>query len=144
MISTMNYTQENSIHQINLPFFRKLAEIVEGMFEDKRQVYKTVYAECQTLKDELKELEEQLLQEKSILDAIDTYKPHSELSSQKYLKKIWKDACKLCHPDVVKHEYKAVASQTMQTLNSYYSDGNIVAVEEILRNLKRGYYEKLI
>jgi len=52
------------------------------------------------------------------------------------LKKLFRKACKLCHPDIVADELKEQATAIMQQLNDAYSKKDLKKVKEILYNLE--------
>lgn len=54
------------------------------------------------------------------------------------LKKIFRKASKLCHPDIVADELKEQATAIMQQLNDAYSKKDLKKVREILYNLENG------
>ena len=54
------------------------------------------------------------------------------------LKKIYRKASKLCHPDIVADELKEQANEIMQQLNEAYSKKDLKIVEEILCSLESG------
>ena len=54
------------------------------------------------------------------------------------LKKLFRKASKLCHPDIVADELKEQATAIMQQLNDAYSKKDIKKVKEILYNLENG------
>lgn len=57
---------------------------------------------------------------------------------KKELKILWKQACKLCHPDIVAEEFKEKAHKIIQNLNEAYSKKDIDAIKQILINLEKG------
>lgn len=54
------------------------------------------------------------------------------------LKKLFRKASKLCHPDIVADELKDQATAIMQQLNDAYSKKDLKRVKEILTNLESG------
>lgn len=54
------------------------------------------------------------------------------------IKKLYKKAARLCHPDIVSDELKEKAHEIMQTLNDAYSKKDITKVKEILQKLETG------
>ena len=54
------------------------------------------------------------------------------------LKKIYRKASKLCHPDIVADELKEQAHEIMQQLNEAYSRKDLKIVKEILLDLESG------
>ena len=54
------------------------------------------------------------------------------------LKKLFRKACKLCHPDIVADELKEQATAMMQELNDAYSKKDLKKIKEILYSLENG------
>jgi len=54
------------------------------------------------------------------------------------LKKLFKKAARLCHPDIVPDEFKEKATQMMQQLNDAYSKKDLKKIKEILSSLENG------
>ena len=67
-------------------------------------------------------------------------KPPPELSAEdrRELKKMYRQACQLCHPDMLAEEDKARGTKQFQELDAAYKQNNITAVREILSALKSG------
>jgi len=128
------------MEDINLPFFRELGTLLEGIVEQSEAKYaqqkQKIYDEFKSIKEELHRLEDALKEEELNLNAFMNFETLHK--PKKELKKLWKEASKLCHPDLVQEEYKVEASRTMQKLNAYYSDGNLEAIQNILNRLKKG------
>jgi len=59
-------------------------------------------------------------------------------NQQKELKDIWKQASKLCHPDIVADELSIEANELMQSLNEAYSQNDLKKVKEIYNHIKNG------
>ena len=56
----------------------------------------------------------------------------------KELKKLYKKASRICHPDLVIDEYKSQATEIMKSLNEAKSNNNITKVREILSDIENG------
>ena len=67
-------------------------------------------------------------------------KPPPELSAEdrRELKKMYRQACQLCHPDMLAEEDKARGTKQFQELDAAYKQNNITAVREILSALQSG------
>ena len=67
-------------------------------------------------------------------------KPPPELSAEdrRELKKMYRQACQLCHPDMLAEEDKARGTKQFQELDAAYKQNNITAVREILFALQSG------
>ena len=59
-------------------------------------------------------------------------------SDQINLKKLYRRASKLCHPDVVADELKNEAAEVFNKLNKAYEENNIKTVRDILEKLEQG------
>jgi hypothetical protein len=57
-------------------------------------------------------------------------------TEQEELKKAFRMASKLCHPDIVAHDEKERANQIFINLKNAYEKNNLLKVNEILRNLQ--------
>lgn len=58
------------------------------------------------------------------------------------IKKLFKKASKLCHPDLVKEAFKDNASQSFIELRNAFETGNLKKVKEILEELEAGNWIK--
>ena len=67
-------------------------------------------------------------------------KPPPELSAEdrSELKKMYRQACQLCHPDMLAEEDKARGTKQFQELQAAYKQNNITAVRDILSALRSG------
>jgi hypothetical protein len=70
----------------------------------------------------------------------DTQKDIIKLNDEQKIeiKKLYKKAARLCHPDIVSKELKEKAHEIMQVLNDAYSKKNIIKIKEILLKLETG------
>jgi len=59
---------------------------------------------------------------------------------QKELKRMYRKASKLCHPDVVSEEQKELADKLFAELSAAYERNDLNRVKEILENLERGEF----
>lgn len=73
-------------------------------------------------------------------DAEQRHGNHQKLSSDQRseLKKLWRQASRLCHPDLVADEFKEKAHQLMVQLNQARQRGDFTAIYSLLENLKQG------
>lgn len=153
--------QELKIKQVALE--EELSQINE--FDDR---YDEVYDELQKIKEILEEKEIELnkkrkkvkkskekLNDTTAKDYRESKSEYEEFSN-KYedikkknpyelndkekedLKKLFRKASKLCHPDIVSDELKEQATAIMQELNDAYSKKDLNKIKEILANLESG------
>lgn len=56
------------------------------------------------------------------------------------LKKMYRQASKLCHPDIVVEEFREEAQAIFMDLDKAYKEQNLENIQEILSNLKKGIF----
>jgi hypothetical protein len=69
-----------------------------------------------------------------------TIEQGNDLTLQETLKRLYREAVKLCHPDspLVKEEFREKAHQVFIKLKAAYDQNNLETLQEILNELKRG------
>ena len=65
-------------------------------------------------------------------------RPELSAEEKKELKKLFRKASRICHPDIVADELKEQAHDMMSQLNDAYSKHDIVRIQEILLSLENG------
>lgn len=137
-------------------------DILDGAYEDKIQQYKKVEKEYKNKLDELnniknkqKKLEEELEEDPIQQEYEETKSQYEEFDNEyeeiktqeRYeldadelieLKKSYRAASKLCHPDLVPSELKGQAIELMQNLNEAYAKKDLKKVKQILFMLENG------
>ena len=139
----------------------KLEESLDGLdeFDD---AYDEIYEELQELNTKLNEKRKQTKKEKEEIKEDPKYQEYTQSKEEyeefsndyeeiknekrfeidedekKELKKLYKKAGKLCHPDIVVDELKEQATEIMKELNNAYATKNLSKVKEILNALERG------
>ncbi len=167
-IKVFNSTKENieEIKQ-TIEEFEKILEDIDKDDENYDEIfatYKELKEELEKLENELEKQEENLSKTKEKIDNNEVFEEYEESKKQyeqfhqnyedikqqqsdvfditneqkNELKKLWKKACKLCHPDIVIDKFKEKAHEIMQALNDAYSKKDIVKVQKILSNLENG------
>ena len=167
-IEVFNSTKENieEIKQTIEEFEKVLEDIDEDNenYDEIFATYKELQGELGKLEKEIEEQEENLSKTKEEIDNNEVFEEYQDIKKQyeqfhqnyedikqqqsdvfditneqkSELKKLWKKACKLCHPDIVIDKFKEKAHAIMQALNDAYSKKDIVKVQEILSNLENG------
>lgn len=133
-------------------------------YDELAQAYKELQEELNKLEDEIITQEEELNKTKEFIEDEDIEKEYEDVKShynefeneyenikdiQKNtiklnddekieIKKLYKKAARLCHPDIVPIELKEKAHELMQLLNEAYSKKDIVKVKDILYSLENG------
>ena len=96
-------------------------ETIEEEFEEAKSSYEEFETEYEIIKDK----------QKDIIDLSQDEKAE--------LKKLFRKAAKICHPDIVADENKEQARKIMQELNEAYNKQDILKVKAILNSLESGF-----
>jgi hypothetical protein len=126
---------QHSLFQLN----QQLQELEANLFENR------IFKAYQKARDNFKSYNEQFesdnTENSNNTDKDDDTNYNKNLNDDetKDLKSLWKKACKLCHPDIVKKSLQSQANEIMQELNCAYSNNDIQKVKEILQSLEDGY-----
>ena len=133
-------------------------------YKELSEAYKELKEELEKLEDELELQEKELEKTKEFIEDETIEQEYEEVNShyqefeseyenikeafensitlndeeKKELKSLYKQAARLCHPDIVPDELKEKAHNLMQKLNDAYSKKDISKVKEILHSLKNG------
>ena len=95
-------------------------ESVEEEYKEAKSAYEEYHQEYEEIKEQQQDIDTLNVEEK------------------KELKKLYKKAARLCHPDIVADEHKEQAHEIMQALNDAYAKQNLTEVRKILTNLENG------
>jgi len=129
-------------------------------YEEINQIYEELKENLNELEDDLEKLEEELSElEDELNDEEFTYAKakYEEFSDEyehiqeeskdifaisedekKELKKLYRKASRLCHPDIVVDELKEQTTEIIKALNSAYTRKDLDGVRKILNNLEKG------
>lgn len=139
-------------------------DIEDENYDEIYQAYQVLQEELERLEDEVNSQEEELEKTKQSVDEDTASEEYEEAKSQydefeseyehfrdiqkdtielndeekKELKKLYKKAARLCHPDLVPDELKQKAHQLIQQLNEAYGKKNLTEVKKILHSLETG------
>lgn len=126
------------VNEFNNEYNRRLGALIEEILKIKKEILEEQSKEDPSLKNDYEE---------SRNDYENFKKQNKELSDKKIyniseddkniLKKLYKEAAKLCHPDIVESNRKNEAERIFKELNDSYSSNDIGKVKTILDKLKR-------
>jgi hypothetical protein len=124
-------------NKINLSRIEKLKEDIDNAVSND---------EREKLEDELKKATNNYEDTKKDYDDFNNeYEVFKEIEQEnisdddkKDLKRLYRLACKLCHPDIVEASLQEKAVNLMQELNEAYNKKDLEAVERIFDNLNNG------
>jgi hypothetical protein len=132
-----------SIREFNTRYTARLGDLIEKILRAKADRLSEQILEADLANETLKAAHEQAEKEyEEFSGELDEVREEGlrELSDEDAarLKKAYRDASRLCHPDLVPDELKEQAHQMMQQLNEAYAKRDLARVEEILAALKSG------
>jgi len=124
--------------------------------------YDELYEELQNHKEQLNQKRKEIKEAKETLEEDEAFKEYEEVKKdyeefskeyeevisqerfelneeeQKELKKLFRQASRLCHPDIVTDELKEQAHEIMAQLNDAYKQKDLQQVKKILTSLESG------
>jgi len=127
----------SEINAFNAEYYKHLGAIIEEILRLKREYAERLFAKGELNADELEDTKEQY--EEFYKQALSQAKEQPHIISQedeKKLKKLYKKASRLTHPDVVADEFKAKAAEIFNKLNHAYKTKDLDEVERILKGLE--------
>lgn len=134
---------EQQILQLHIRHRQELSQLITEMLQLRRQVRQQrtgqpgVKSQAQAAEPELPDYEAET--EAEAADDIPAEKaPKLTPTERRGLKEMFRQASKLCHPDLVAAEFKAEASLIFIELKTAYEQQDLQRVEEILHTLERG------
>ena len=124
---------EKLIHEFGVRHNNELGELILKILGYKRKKAKGTPEEAETEKDYSDyNREYEANKDEKIAELTEV--------EQKELKKLYRKASKLCHPDVVSDEQKELADKLFAELNAAYERNDLQRVREILENLEKGNF----
>ncbi|MBU1873402.1 DUF1669 domain-containing protein [bacterium] len=132
---------EKTIREFEIRHNRELGAIVLKILELRKRRLKVEAEKDSAKQNEYEEAEKDYSEYQSDFSEIQSEK-YSKLSSEDEIeiKKIFRKASKLCHPDVVNDEQKEKAEKIFADLNKAYKENDIKTVMIILYNLEDGNF----
>ncbi len=138
----------NSIREFNIEYYLHLGPILNEILKleemlmqiklDKmkaaNETFEDGYKELNVEYEELKQDHENFNAEYEEITSED--RVELDVEEKEDLKKLFRKASKLCHPDIVSTEHKEKATEIMKELNNAYSCRDIERVKEILYSLE--------
>jgi curved DNA-binding protein CbpA len=136
----------NEINRFNTRYTLELGEIIEELLELKAEYLylqinqnkdsnEDIYREYEEIKEEYQNFHSQY--EDTI--QVENNKEIINNDDLKKLKKIFRDAVKLCHPDIVSEDKKDEAHKIMQKLNDAYQRKMFDEVMDIFDNIQNDF-----
>lgn len=134
----------NDLNEFNLQYNLHLGEIIRKILELKKEILFTLKNdETNIHNDEIHKEYEEAREEFEAFDSeyediinIERFELDEDEIGE--LKKAYRKASKLCHPDIVPDELKSQALKLMQELNEAYNKRDLKKVKEILKMLENG------
>jgi hypothetical protein len=131
LLSNEKADLEKLIHEFAVRHNQELGELIIKLLRLRKEQSKGTPQQAEAEKDyEDYHKEYEITKEEKIIELTD-----EEL---KELKQKYRQASKLCHPDVVSEEQKELANKIFSELNEAYERNDLQRVREILDNLEKG------
>ena len=122
---------EKLIHEFGVRHNKELGELILKILRFRKQKAKGTPEQKEAEKDYNEYSREyEITKNETITELTD--------EEQKELKRMYRKASKLCHPDVVSEEQKELADKLFAELNAAHERNDLNRVKEILENLERG------
>jgi len=140
----------NAIDEFNVEYHLQLGDLIHDILLLEEQIFlnslKEMEKNNETQTDDYSELLEEYEEFKEYFqefnelneDLLKEDREELDEEEKKELKKLFRKASKLCHPDIVYDELRGKATEIMKDLNDAYSKRDIKRVKEILLALKSG------
>ena len=137
---------EKNIRNFELKYNEELGGLITEILYYKRIVAEKLANEFKKDKQKQKEFEEAKFDyedfSKSYQDKLNEPKPFVlDEEKQNELKKNYRMATKLCHPDKVTDEQKDLATKIFTDLKNAYDNNNLEKVNQILNDLEKGVFK---
>jgi len=124
---------EQLISEFNHQYMIRLGELISQLLKlkaEKERSKEKIEEEFKNFKEEFEKEQEREKSKKTVTR-----------DEKRELKKLYREASKLCHPDVVLEENREVAEEVFKELNEAYSNNDLEKVSKILNSLKNGGFE---
>jgi DnaJ-domain-containing protein 1 len=130
----------NLIHIFNIQYHDKLGDIIEQILRLKKERYEEAAKKDKKYEEPYQEVKEDYESFHQEHQEVIEQEPIIEIDEQdeKRLKILYREASKLCHPDIVTDEFNEKAEEIFVALNDAYQQNDLDKVEEILNQLKSG------
>jgi len=128
------------------------------IYENFKEVHSELEEELEKEEEELKKMEKEIEENENVEEEYEEAKSAYEEYHQEYeevkeeqqnidtlsdeekkeLKRLYRKAAKLCHPDIVADEYKQKAQEIMKEVNEAYNKQDLEKIKMILNHLENG------
>ncbi len=141
-LNRLSETQNEYLAEINAftsDYYRHLGAILEEILRLQEKIAQKSYDKGKIDEEELKASKDEY---KSFYEEAMSQSKEQTLSlspeEEKELKKLYRKASRLTHPDIMAEVFKEEASKIFITLNSEYKRKDLAKVKEILKRLESG------
>ncbi|MDI5899069.1 phospholipase D-like domain-containing protein [Flavobacterium yafengii] len=137
---------EKNIRSFELKYNEELGELITKILHYKKVVAEKIAKESREDKQKQQEYEEAKFDyedfSKSYNDKLKEPKPLLlDEEKQNELKKNYRKATKLCHPDKVTDDQKELATKIFTDLKNAYDNNDLEKVNQILKDLEKGIFK---
>jgi hypothetical protein len=132
---------EKLLHDFEIRHNRELGDLLLKILKLRKEKYQNEAKKDPKIESEFQEAEKDYNEYQKSYDVLkqEDIKEISE-DQRKELKKLYRNASKLCHPDAVAEKYKKDAEFIFKELNNAYSANDINKVKLLLKDLENGLF----
>lgn len=132
-----------TIHEFNTRYTASLGDLIQKILRAKAdRLYEKITEDDPDVQAKQAEYKEAEREFKEFSEGVDEVREEvwRELSDEDLaeLKKVYREASRLCHPDLVSDELKGQAHEIMTQLNEAYLQRDLTRVKNLLSTLKSG------
>jgi len=132
---------EKMLYAFNIQYNKELGEITKQILRIKKERLKEAAGKDTSKKKEAEDAEAEYQKfNQSYEDSKSKKINPLTLEQQAEIKQKFRQASKLCHPDVVNEAQSEQAKTIFQRLKTAYEENDLQAVSEILTNLEKGIF----
>ena len=135
--------KEKILRDYTLQFNEYLGKLIEKIYKLKKEYHYRNRQESQYSESEYQQAKQEYKEYSKQRETLSKEETHELTEAeQKELKKAYKKAALLCHPDRAAEEFEAAAAETFKALQNAYQSQDLAAVQEILNNVEKGIFTK--
>lgn len=129
------------VSDFNYEYAKHVGYLIAEILKLKKEKLENDAKQNDELKDEFENAKQEEDDFKKFFEDLSS-KQIKELNEDEkiYIKDAYRQASKLCHPDILDEPYKEKATKVFQELNTAYQNSDIGTVQKILDELQNGFY----
>ena len=137
---------ERQVYQYQVRYNQELGELLQKLFEKRRDKLKVEAEKEPTKENKYQEAERDYQEFKGEYERSSQIPKPAEISEEEQIemKALFRKACKKCHPDKLPEDLKEKAEQFFVELKDAYDSNNLQKVKEISEMLESGIFDRSV